>query len=198
MPSSLTVSRSSALVFSTRPPVSVWGTGTYGICLAVFLGSYYVLFTLCGHAVYFQVRFSKWICLLRSAPTPFNHLFRQMAELSRLRPYFTSIRSKGMLTFSSIGCAFGLFLRSRLTLIRLTLIRMPWSFGEGGSRPLYRYLYLHLLFLSLQSFSRKAFDAGRNAPLPIIAYSIASVNGLMPDYYPCQRTRLVSCYALFK
>ena len=23
-------------------------------------------------------------------------------------------------------------------------------------------------------------------------------NGLMPDYYPCGITRLVSCYALFK
>ena len=110
----------------------------------------YVLFTLCLHAVYFQVRLFEWICLLESAPTPFNHLFRQLAGLSLLRPCFALIRSKGFLTFSSIECAFRLFLRSRLTLIRLTLIRNPWSFGEGVSRPLYRYLYLHLLFLVLQ------------------------------------------------
>ena len=55
-----------------------------------------------------------------------------------------------MLTRSAIGIAIRLSLRSRLTLIRLALIRKPWSFGEGVSRPLYRYLYLHLLFQTLQ------------------------------------------------
>lgn len=39
LPSSLTVSLSSALVYSTRLRVSVWGTGGYRICLADFLGS---------------------------------------------------------------------------------------------------------------------------------------------------------------
>ena len=39
LPSSLTVSLSSALVYSTRLRVSVWGTGEYRICLADFLGS---------------------------------------------------------------------------------------------------------------------------------------------------------------
>ena len=67
----------------------------------------------------------------------------------------------------SIGCALRLLLRPRLTLIRLALIRNPWSFGEGVSRPLYRYLYLHLLFRDLQHASRHTFDGYRNAPLPI-------------------------------
>ena len=39
LPSSLTVNLSSALVCSTRPPVSVCGTGRRQICLAGFLGS---------------------------------------------------------------------------------------------------------------------------------------------------------------
>ena len=39
LPSSLTVNLSSALVCSTRPPVSVCGTGLAAICLAGFLGS---------------------------------------------------------------------------------------------------------------------------------------------------------------
>ena len=39
LPSSLTVNLSSASVFSTRPPVSVCGTGRRSICLAGFLGS---------------------------------------------------------------------------------------------------------------------------------------------------------------
>ena len=40
---------------------------------------------------------------------------------------------------------------------------------EGMARPLYRYLYLHLLFQTLQNTSRYAFDADWNAPLPIIS-----------------------------
>ena len=39
LPSSLTVNLSSALVCSTRPRVSVYGTGRRQICLAGFLGS---------------------------------------------------------------------------------------------------------------------------------------------------------------
>ena len=59
---------------------------------------------------------------------------------------------------------FTLFLRSRLTLIRLALIRNPWSSGEGVSRPLCRYLYLHLLFRPLQKGSRPPFRAAGMLP----------------------------------
>ena len=105
-----------------------------------------------------------------------------------------------MLTVSSIGCALRLCLRSRLTLIRLALIRNPWSYGGEVSRLPYRYLYLHLLFRDLQQGSRLAFVGYRNAPLPTDALRRFHVfgTGLMPDYYPCGTTRLVSCYALFK
>ena len=91
-----------------------------------------------------------------------------MAALSLLRLHVTPEGSNGILTVSAIGIAVRLSLRTRLTLIRLALIRKPWSFGEGVSRPLYRYLYLHLLFQTLQNTSRYAFDADWNAPLPII------------------------------
>ena len=76
----------------------------------------------------------------------------------------------------------------------------PYFEFDGGqvSRLPYRYLYLHLLFHTLQQSSRFTFDAEWNAPLPIITDPIASVNCLMPDYYPRQTPRLVSCYALFK
>ena len=67
----------------------------------------------------------------------------------------------------SIDCALRLRLRSRLTLIRLALIRNPWSSGGRVSRPPYRYLYLHLLFRTLQQGSRLTFRGYRNAPLPI-------------------------------
>ena len=139
-----------------------------------------------------------WICLHLSKPTPFNPLFRQWAVVSLLRPRVRRTVSDGILTVSAIGLGASLNLRTRLTLNRLTLFRKPWSFGERESHPLYRYLYLHLLFRTLQSTSRYAFDAERNAPLPIHVNSTASVSGFIPDYYPCPAPRLVSCYALFE
>ena len=82
--------------------------------------------------------------------TLFNQLFRQLADVSLLCPYFALYAGNGIFTVSSIEDAVRLALRSRLTLFRLALIRNPWSYGEGVSRPLYRYLYLHLLFQKLQ------------------------------------------------
>ena len=115
-------------------------------------------------------------------PTPFNGLFRQPAAVSLLRPRFTHTPSNGMFTVSAIRCASRLPVRSRLTLIRLALIRNPWSFGEGVSRPLYRYLYLHLLFPNLQRVSRHAFDDVGMLPyrLALVASPTASVPDLCP------------------
>jgi hypothetical protein len=45
-------------------------------------------------------------------------------------------------------------LRGRLTLLRLTLSRNPWSFGERVSHPLYRYSCQHSHFRYLQRPSR--------------------------------------------
>ena len=59
----------------------------------------------------------------------------------------------------SICLACRLIIRSRLTLIRLALIRNPWSFGGGASNTPYRYSFLHLLFHTLQSPSRETFAA---------------------------------------
>ena len=84
--------------------------------------------------------------------------------MSLLRPRVTTCGSNGIFTVSAIGYAVRLCLRARLTLIRLALIRKPWSFGEGVSRPLYRYLYLHLLFHKLQPSSRKTFNADGMLP----------------------------------
>ena len=94
-----------------------------------------------------------------------------------------------------IGIGLRLILSSRLTLIRLALIRNPWSFGGGASRPPCRYSFLHLLFHKLQSPSRNSFDAGGMLPYH---KSAASADSLMPAYYPRTAARLVSCYALFE
>ena len=132
------------------------------------------------NAPYYQVRLLLRICLEQSASTPFNGLFRQSAALSRLRLHVTPTGSTGILTGSAIGLAVRLSLRTRLTLIRLALIRKPESCGEGVSHPLYRYLYLHLLFHTLQQSSRFTFDAEWNAPLPMISHPKASVEYSCP------------------
>ena len=181
--------------------MSVYSTGTYRFKFSGFSWKPDYVHILSAEASrYCQVRLKQRICLLFSISTLFNELFRQFAGLSLLRPHITSISSTGILTCSSIGFAVRLYLRPRLTLNRLTLFRKPQSSGEGVSHPLYRYLYLHLLFLTLQHRLSCTFDADKNAPLPLYnnVQSIASVICFMPDYYPRQTARLVSCYALFK
>ena len=127
LPSSLTVNHSSALVYSTRLRVSVCGTGTVGIKFSGFSREYdYVRYWIVPKdAPYSQVRLLHRICLAQSTSTPFNHLFRQMAALPRLRLHVTPQGSTGILTGSAIGLAVRLSLRTRLTLIRLALIRKP-------------------------------------------------------------------------
>ena len=53
-----------------------------------------------------------------------------------------------------IDYAFLPHLRGRLTLLRLTLSRNPWSFGERVSHPLYRYSCQHSHFRYLQGPSQ--------------------------------------------
>ena len=185
-------------------PTTCVGFG-YGSCtdyrLADFLGSMVTsAVALPGGSAYCPVSARPPDLPGGRIPTRFNALFRQRAGVSLLRLHVTPCMSNGMLTVSSIGYALRLCLRSRLTLIRLALIRKPWSCGGGVSRTPCRYLYLHLLFRCLQQGSRPAFDGPRNAPLPTRHNDgfHAFGTGLMPDYYPCGTTRLVSCYALFK
>ena len=149
------------------------------------------------HTVDFQLR--GWICLPSSAPTIFNGLFRQPAEVSLLRLHIAPKDSNGILTVSAIGLSIRMSLRSRLTRGRLTLPRKPESFGESASHTLYRYLYLHLLFMKLHPRSSLGLQGRMNAPLPMsLRHPTASAPGFIPDYYPCTVPRLVSCYALFE
>ena len=191
---------SSALVYSTRPPVSVYGTGVRDLGLRGFSREHG--YRRCHFTRRLRVlsRFGSargFACAPHNLPR-FNGLFRQPAGVSLLRPPFAVTAGSGMLTASSIAVASRLRLRSRLTLIRLALIRKPWSFGEGASHPLYRYLYLHLLFQRLQRGSSPAFGAAGMLPYQSITDSEASATGFIPDYYPRPVPRPVSCYALFE
>ena len=201
LPSSLAMNLPSALVYSTRPRVSVYGTGDRALELSGFSrepGYRHCCLAPKGAAysrasalrVYFTVR----ICAFAlQPPIPSGG-----GRVTSPSPHRTRV-SSGILTASSIGLAFRLILRTRLTLNRLTLFRKPWSFGGGASHPPYRYLYLHLLFQTLQQGSSPHLRRAWNAPLPITSCdSAASAAGLIPDYYPRPVPRPVSCYALFE
>ena len=140
------------------------------------------------------------ICLHDPRLPPFNVPFRRHAGVPLLRRSVAVTAGDGILTVSSIGVGSRLSLRARLTLIRLALIRKPWSCGEGVSRPLCRYLYLHLLFRNLQHISRYTFNGAGMLPYQscLCARFHGFGTGLMPDYYPRATARPVSCYALFE
>ena len=169
MPNSLTVNHPSASVYSTRPRVSVYGTGTSYVKLSGFSREYdYLCYPVRPRTSRYYQASAKGVDLPAPLiPIPFNGLFRQSATVSQLRLHITRKVSSGILTASAIALGFSLTLRTRLTQGRLTSPWKPWSFGEGESHPLYRYLYLHLLFHTLQNSSRCAFYAEWNAPLPI-------------------------------
>ena len=127
LPSSLTTNHSSALVYSTRSRVSVYGTGDYKVKLSGFSWrSDYMHYHIYPKvSMYYQVRLSWRTLLPKSTSTPFNRLFRQSAALSLPRLRIALIVSNGILTVSSIGIPQRVSLRTRLTLIRLALIRKP-------------------------------------------------------------------------
>ena len=101
-----------------------------------------------------------------------------------------------------IDYAFRPRLRGRLTLLRLTLSRNPWSFGERVSHPLYRYSCQHSHFRYLQDVSRLSLHrlTERSATTCTKCKSSASVHGFSPVTFSAQRPlfRPVSCYAFFK
>ena len=202
LPSSLTVNLSSLSVSSTRPPVSVCGTGLPWLMLSGF--SREPASASCrgapGGFPYFRPSAPAVCFTAARIPLAFSALFRQRAWLPLLRPRVAPWKGNGMLTVCPSSFASRLAVRPRLTLIRLALIRNPWPSEGGVSRPTCRYLCLHLLFPRLHGASRPCFCAGGMLPYQSRHRrdSTASAGGLMPDYYPRGAARLVSCYALFK
>ena len=160
---------SSTLGFSPRPPVSVCGTGGYSFKrLAGFLGSRIRDIISAPEGLeYYQLSAKPGYFTPGLLPTAFNVLFRQYAVLSLLRHRIANCSRYWNINQLSIDLRFRLGLRTRLTLIRLALIRKPWSFGVQVSRLHYRYLCLHLLFQALQHALPAHLHRPWNAPLPV-------------------------------
>ena len=156
---------SSTCGYSPRPPVSVYGTGACHLALSGFSREYaprvYPLGL--GLAVLSGLG-SPGDFPPGALPTPLQRaLPSARARFAPPSPLRSGSRCRNLHRLP-IGLALRLILRPRLTLIRLALIRNPWSFGGRVSRPPSRYLCLHLLFHPLQRASRPAFDA--NGMLP--------------------------------
>ena len=90
-------------------------------------------------------------------------------------------------------------LRSRLTLIRLTLFRKPWVFGVNIS--IFIVVTYAYIFFSDRSSKPRGSPSTLTGMLPYHAHccaSVASAAVLMPVHHPRVTARLVSCYALFE
>ena len=129
LPNSLTIVLPFISVSSTHPPVSVYGTGSKLHCLAAFLDN--------------KVLLSSGLRLLTSL-TSDGHLppsssadVRPPESTNRLdslvvSPLRSTLRCRNINRLSIISPS-RVRLRSRLTLIRLTLFRKPWVFGVNIS-----------------------------------------------------------------
>ncbi len=108
LPSSFSTAHPSALEYSSRLPVSVYGTSCIIRTLEVFLGS---LITVTIHATealwYYQVSAKPADLPTSSIPTPFNELFRQFADLSLLRYSIEYNTGMGILTHYPSTSPFG-------------------------------------------------------------------------------------------
>ena len=142
LPSSLAMNRPSALKYSSRLPVSVYGTG----CVIAFLGG--------GSHTRVARRFSS--ADISVSPRMITH------------PVTFSSQRYRNINLLYIGIALRLSLSPRLTLIRLALIRNPESCGGQVSRLPCRYLCLHLLSGTLHQQSLVSFEAYRMLPYRFI------------------------------
>ena len=191
LPSSLAVIHSSTLGSSPHPPVSVYGTGRDAldgrmIFSQVCLPALSAPPKLCG-----TVGFQSPYALQRGLPsprgcvTPRSHapLHHECRNINRLAIRFAS----------------RLLLRSRLTLIRLTLFRKPGVFGVNIS--IFIIVTYAYIFFSSRSSRPHGPPSTPTGMLPYHATCVASTASatvFMPGHHPRDSARLVSCYALFE
>ena len=98
----------------------------------------------------------------------------------------------------SIDYVFRPRLRPRLTQSRSALLWKPWIFGRKDSHlPLATHSGILSSYPSTAPY-RYSFVGFKNAPLPLLTESTASVLCFSPGHFRRRDSRLVSCYALFE
>ena len=156
--SSLTRVISSALGFSPRPPESVCGTVTRTTRYEAFLGSVGST-SLCPNGLLITSRSND----LTDLPVRSSYLLEpgipSPGWSALLRPPFaqTSLWWYRNINLFPISYAFRPYLRGRLTLRGLPLLRKPWAYGDKVFHLVYRYSCQHTLFCLLQHSSQNTF-----------------------------------------
>ena len=180
LPSSLTTVLSIALVFSTRPPVSVL-VRARGTSLGAFLGGMVsgTSDITSPHPVSALMAGFR-PAGLRSCPSTTNGW--DPLSYPVLPSVITVPTWYGNINPLSIAYAFRPRLRSRLTLRRLALLRNPWAFGGGVSSPLFRYSCQHSHSRCLHGWVTPPLQSasGRSPTTPARPESAASVPDLSP------------------
>jgi hypothetical protein len=151
------------------------------------------------HLCRFRVRSIRWGSFLEPLRSPTNPI-----RLDNTRDPSLSTRPT-IINVVPITYAFRPRLRGRLTLLRLTLSRNPWTFGEGVSHTLYRYSCQHSHFPYLHGPSRVPLHQPRERSATTASRKEIAIHSfgawLQPRYIFGARTlnsRPVSCYAFFK
>jgi len=176
LPSSLERFNSRALEYSSRIPVSVYGTGDLHSNLVAFLGS---CFMVTPRTVVQGSGISK------PYTTPHLRTTRIVASRSR------------NINLVCIDYAFRPRLSTRLTLGGRALPRKPYPYGDTDFNRIYRYSCPDYHFQSLHSRSPLLLLRNWNAFLPLFrVHSFGCI--LSPDHFRRRLTRWVSYYALFK
>ena len=164
MPSSLTRVLPRAFVFSTRPPVSVYGTGTLSLtrgfsrqCDSQGFGT---ILPSPSQLTVSETGFASPHHSLLGRPHPFGRSLEPPVSPHR------SNASEWYWNFHqlSFDYAFRPRLRSRLTLGGRSFPRNPWAFGGQDSHLSFRYLYRHSHFCTLHHAFQHSFSAYRTLP----------------------------------
>ena len=201
MPSSLTWFLSRALVYSTLPPVSVYGTVTYTSTFRSFSWQPSINQSALSEDST-SYRFSELFqrIFLSELPTSFDQHIQQLADLAFCVTPSLRISGTGILNLFPITYAFRPRLRGRLTLGGRTFPRKPWDFGGQDSHLAFRYSYPHNHFCTVHGRFPSRFDLYRTllyrAPLTQGTRSVGIP--FSPDHFRRRTTRRVSYYALFK
>ena len=200
LPSSLTMSRSSALVLS-HPAT----------CVRLRYGRWrHVLSGFSREHAYRRCPLPRRVAVLSGSARhggltclPFAYPLQRAIPSARGRVTSPSpLRSRHRLRNVyriAIRSAVRLPVRSRLTLPRLASDRNPWPSGVGVYTPIV-VTYAYICF-SRRSTAARTADSTRRQCSPTARLSRRTRvfgTGLMPDYYPRAPARLVSCYALFE
>ena len=165
LPSSLAMILSSTLGYSPHPPVSVWVRAPPADYDA-FLGSG-LTSTISLPVGSEYCRGSAWwpADLPAGRPTPFNARPSGRGSVTSASRLSLALEGgTGIFNRFAIVYALRLRLRSRLTLIRLALIRNPWVFGGRVFHPSCRYSCLQFRFQKFHGVSQLRFSTAGMLP----------------------------------